>query len=99
MASATRQVTVTWDTDGEEIADLDTVINVPEYLFDGDDDTVAQAVADYLSDETGWCVLAWSSADVTCRWFGLCENPATHNRNHPVLGDVPICGSCEARIS
>lgn len=35
----------------------------------------------------------------TCRWFAACENPATHEREHPVLGRVPICDRCADVIS
>lgn len=35
---------------------------------------------------------------VLCMWFALCENDATTRRHHPVLGEVPICDRCDARI-
>ncbi len=31
---------------------------------------------------------------VTCGYFALCDNEATCTIEHPVLGDVPACGSC-----
>jgi len=34
-----------------------------------------------------------------CQWFALCTNPATITRPHPVLGDVPICDRCQAKIA
>jgi hypothetical protein len=34
----------------------------------------------------------------TCRWFALCDNPATGYRGHPVLKDVPICDRCAAKL-
>lgn len=45
-------VLVDWDTDGEEVADLDTLIAIPKDLEE-------EEVADYLSDEYGWCVESW----------------------------------------
>lgn len=30
----------------------------------------------------------------TCEWFALCENAATHDEPHPVLGGVPCCDRC-----
>lgn len=29
-----------------------------------------------------------------CEWFAACENPATHEEPHPVLGAVPCCDRC-----
>lgn len=48
-----KAINIIWDTDGEEIDGLPTEMEFPDELFDGgyDDD-----VADYLSDQTGWCV-------------------------------------------
>lgn len=34
---------------------------------------------------------------VQCEWFAVCNNDATHYRNHPVLGYVPRCDRCKAR--
>ena len=33
-----------------------------------------------------------------CQWWALCENAATHTLGHPVLGRVPICERCLARL-
>ncbi len=33
-----------------------------------------------------------------CQWFALCENPATTTREHSILGNVPICDRCNAKI-
>ena len=47
-----RAINIVWDTDNEDV-DLPTEMNFPDELFNGgyDDD-----VADYLSEQTGWCV-------------------------------------------
>lgn len=34
----------------------------------------------------------------TCKWFLLCENPATTTLPHPTLGDVPCCERCATKI-
>jgi hypothetical protein len=34
----------------------------------------------------------------TCQWFALCDHPATQTRSHRILGDVPICDRCEAKM-
>lgn len=46
------EVIVQWDTDGEEIDDLPNVVEIPSSLDELE-------VADYLSDEYGWCVESW----------------------------------------
>ena len=33
-----------------------------------------------------------------CRWFLLCQNRAATTRLHPVLGEVPCCERCAARV-
>lgn len=33
-----------------------------------------------------------------CEWFALCTNEATHTEPHPILGDVPICDRCAAKV-
>lgn len=34
-----------------------------------------------------------------CQWFALCENKATTSQAHPVLGSVPICERCAAKLA
>lgn len=33
-----------------------------------------------------------------CQWFLKCRNVATTTEPHPILGDVPICARCQARV-
>lgn len=33
-----------------------------------------------------------------CEWFALCIRKATTTRRHPILGDVPICAECDAKM-
>lgn len=33
-----------------------------------------------------------------CAWFALCARRATATRDHPVLGAVPICRQCDAKV-
>lgn len=33
-----------------------------------------------------------------CQWFALCDNAATTTRPNPILGEVPICDRCNAKI-
>ena len=55
-----KAINIIWDTDGEEIDGLPTEMEFPDELFDGgyDDD-----IADYLSDQTGWCVESFDIED------------------------------------
>lgn len=34
-----------------------------------------------------------------CQWFALCENEATTTEPHPILGNVPICARCKAKVA
>lgn len=33
-----------------------------------------------------------------CKWFALCDHPATSRQPHPILGEVPICNRCAAKL-
>lgn len=33
-----------------------------------------------------------------CRWWVNCTSPATTTHSHPILGDVPICDRCDAKV-
>lgn len=35
---------------------------------------------------------------VRCEWFGWCDRRAVVRIGHPVLGSVPACERCEARV-
>ena len=48
-------VDIIWETDGEEL-DLPTEMELPDDIGQDDDD----AITDYLSDETGFLVLAYT---------------------------------------
>lgn len=43
----------------------------------------------------------WHDDDgaLICAWFLLCGNPATGVKDHPVLGDVPICDRCRKKVA
>lgn len=55
MRKKTLKVSVNWDTDGEKV-DLPDVVEIPKYI---DDDEIAN----YLSDEFGWCVNSYTKLD------------------------------------
>lgn len=42
-------------------------------------------------------VESWTP-DQMCEWFALCDHEATGTRSHPVLGEVPICDRCAAKV-
>ena len=48
-------VDIIWETDGEEL-DLPTEMELPDDIDPDDDD----AITDYLSDETGFLVIAYT---------------------------------------
>lgn len=37
----------------------------------------------------------FSKDEELCQWFLKCENKATKSREHPVLGSVRVCDSCD----
>ncbi len=40
----------------------------------------------------------WVFEAPTCQWFALCDNQATGTLAHPILGEVPICDRCAAKV-
>jgi len=51
---------ITWDTDGEDI-ELPTEVEVPNDIAHDEDGRIDEdEIADYLSDEYGWCVISFS---------------------------------------
>ncbi|AYR01207.1 hypothetical protein SEA_SCARLETT_40 [Mycobacterium phage Scarlett] len=38
------------------------------------------------------------SAAQVCEWFALCDHEATSTEAHPILGEVPICDRCKAKL-
>lgn len=34
-----------------------------------------------------------------CQWFAMCDNPATSEEPHPILGKVPICKRCQDKVA
>ncbi|QSM01181.1 hypothetical protein SEA_NANOSMITE_157 [Mycobacterium phage Nanosmite] len=36
--------------------------------------------------------------EAPCQWFARCENPANGLRDHPTLGQVPICKRCDEKV-
>ena len=43
------------------------------------------------------CVVTLTASGL-CEWFALCRNPATTVRPHSLLGAVPICSRCDAKV-
>jgi hypothetical protein len=33
-----------------------------------------------------------------CEWWAMCANEATGTMPHPIIGDVPICDRCRAKV-
>lgn len=50
----------------------------------------------YFEDTTGDGCSAL--LEVPCQWFALCTRHAATTRQHPTLGDVPICARCNDKI-
>lgn len=47
-------IEVEWETDGEVVEDLPTIIKMPSHI-----EINNEAVCEYLSDTYGWLVLDW----------------------------------------
>lgn len=41
---------------------------------------------------------AIEAGGLICEWFALCENVAVTAEAHPILGSVPICERCKAKV-
>lgn len=55
-------------------------------------DDAAEYVAKHVVD------LQEGAAGQECKWWAMCDNPATTTEPHPILGDVPICDRCVAKL-
>jgi hypothetical protein len=40
----------------------------------------------------------YESETTLCQWFALCDHVAVTTMGHPILGDVPICARCKAKV-
>lgn len=55
----------------------------------------------YLTQEKGrvmYPVEDGTLRPAPCMWFALCDKMAVTTEPHPILGNVPICERCAARI-
>ncbi len=59
-------------------------------------DTLADALAAGGDIDT-YDDLDYTGTEAACGWWALCTNTATTTRQHPILGDVPICPDCAAK--
>ena len=52
-----RAVNIEWDMDYTETGDLPAEMDIPDEVFEGEEDleSVLDAISDYLSDTTGFC--------------------------------------------
>lgn len=64
-----KAINIQWDTDGEDIKELNlpTEVEIPDYLLDGYDgtniETYCQDISDWLSDKYGFCHFGFEVAD------------------------------------
>ncbi len=71
----------------------------PEVQSDGQ-------VLGYAGSDADYCSVCQATPEAVgcealvglCEWFLLCEHPATTTRQHPILGAVPICDRCDAKV-
>lgn len=40
----------------------------------------------------------YTETETVCEWFAMCLNVATTTQPHPILGPVPICDRCKAKV-
>jgi hypothetical protein len=38
------------------------------------------------------------TAEPICAWWAMCTNAATTTLPHPIIGEVPICDRCKAKV-
>jgi hypothetical protein len=43
--------------------------------------------------------MSTSTLPAPCRWFLRCDRPAASTLPHPVLGAVPVCAVCLAKVA
>jgi hypothetical protein len=60
-----------------------------------------QRMREYLTNEPGigFRIVKKRERIQLCQWFALCDHEANGTMPHPVLGEVPICDRCRAKIA
>lgn len=58
---------------------------------------IASRIAEY-PDYTTWDLTIAIDPTAYCQWFAACRNAASTTRQHPVLGNVPICKRCNDKV-
>ncbi len=51
------------------------------------------------ADQVLFPVLGGGFEAAPCMWFAMCLRDAVTTMSHPVMGDVPICGECNDKVS
>lgn len=57
------KVKVLWDTQDCSVNDLECIINGLPTIIDVPDDVEEENVADWITDESGWCIDSWSQVE------------------------------------
>ena len=71
-----------------DAAPEEVVAHIRKVMGDDAAEYVAKHVVDLQEGEEGQ----------ECKWWAMCDNPATTTEPHPILGDVPICDRCAAKL-
>jgi hypothetical protein len=71
-----------------DAAPEEVVAHIRKVMGDDAAEYVAKHVVDLQEGEEGQ----------ECKWWAMCDNPATTTEPHPILGDVPICDRCVAKL-